>query len=129
MPSTHTRTAQAADLPPNDDAALDRLQRFGGVKLLRQMVTLFLAAAPERIAAARAACEAGDLPAAELALHSLKSSSAQLGAMGLQRLSEMGEHRVRAGSLDGLAALTDQLEQELARVRVWLASAYDEGAA
>jgi two-component system sensor histidine kinase/response regulator len=115
-----------AELPATDPAALDRLKRFGGGKLLGEMIALFLAAAPERIAAARTASTGGDAAAAELALHSLKSSSAQLGAMRMQRLSEEGEHRARGGSLDGLSQLTDELEEELERVREWLTRARDE---
>jgi HPt (histidine-containing phosphotransfer) domain-containing protein len=117
-----------AELPATDPAALDRLKRFGGGKLLGEMIALFLAAAPERIAAARTAFTGGDMAGAELALHSLKSSSAQLGAMRMQRLSEQGEHRARDGALDGLPKLTDELEQELTRVREWLTSVRDEGA-
>jgi two-component system sensor histidine kinase/response regulator len=115
-------------LPPTDPAALDRLRRFGGDTLLGKMIDLFLAAAPERIEAAVRAQAAGDVEGVERALHSLKSSSAQLGAVRMQRLSEQGEHRAREGSLDGVAQLTSELEAELARVRDWLTTARDEGA-
>ena len=118
-----------AEPPPTDAGALDRLRRFGGDKLLREMIALFLTAAPERIAAARTAVERNDVAGVELALHSLKSSSAQLGAVRMQRLSEQGEHRARAGSLDGLPNLTEELEQELTRVREWLTGVWDAGAA
>jgi HPt (histidine-containing phosphotransfer) domain-containing protein len=118
-----------APLPATDVAALDRLKRFGGGSLLDKMIDLFLVAAPERIAAASHAARAGDAEGAERALHSLKSSSAQLGAVQMQRLSEQGEHRARTGSLDGVAQLTSALEEELARVREWLLSNRDEGAA
>ena len=119
----------AAHEPPATDAsALERLERFGGGTLLRQMIALFLTAAPERIEATRGAAARGDVAAAELALHSLKASSAQLGAMRMQRLSEQGEHLARSGALDGVADLTRQLNDELVRVRDWLARARDEAA-
>jgi HPt (histidine-containing phosphotransfer) domain-containing protein len=117
------------ELPATDPGALDRLRRFGGGKLLREMIALFLAAAPERIEAARSAGARGDIAGAELALHSLKSSSAQLGALRMQRLCEQGEHRARAGSIDGLTELARELEDELTRVREWLGKARDEGSA
>jgi HPt (histidine-containing phosphotransfer) domain-containing protein len=117
-----------AALPSTDPTALDRLKRFGGASLLGRMVDLFLVAAPGRIEAASAAAAAGDASGVELALHSLKSSSAQLGALRLQRLSAAGELRAREGSLDGLGSLVVELEQELARVREWLTIAR-EGAA
>ena len=117
------------ELPATDPEALARLKRFGGDRLLSRMIALFLTAAPERIAAARTASAMGDVPAAELALHSLKSSSGQLGAVRMQQLSEQGEHHARRGSLDGVAQLADELEQELERVRHWLATVSVEGAA
>ena len=118
--------AAGAPLPATDATALDRLRRFGGGTLLGRMVDLFLIAAPERIEAAASAAAAGDVEGVERALHSLKSSSAQLGALRMQRLSEQGEHLARAGSLDGMTQLMSTLEAELARVREWLANARDE---
>jgi HPt (histidine-containing phosphotransfer) domain-containing protein len=123
-----TSLPAGTELPATDASALDRLRRFGGVKLLDEMIALFLVAAPERIEEARAAVVRGDVDGAERALHSLKSSAAQLGAMQLQRLSERGEHRARTGTLDGLVPLTQELQQELTRVRDWLTSARDQGA-
>jgi HPt (histidine-containing phosphotransfer) domain-containing protein len=113
-------------LPAVDPAALDRLRRFGGRTLLARMIDLFLIAVPERLDAAARAGATGDAEGVERALHSLKSSSAQLGAMRMQRLSEQGEHRARTGSLDGVAQLTSALDDEFARVREWLTSARDE---
>lgn len=112
-----------SELAATDPAALDRLERFGGAKLLREMITLFLAAAPERIAAARLAVRHRDAGAAEQALHSLKSSAAQLGAMRMQRLCQDGEHRARGGSLAGVPELVQELDEELTRVRGWLTRA------
>jgi HPt (histidine-containing phosphotransfer) domain-containing protein len=114
------------ELPSLDRSALDRLQRFGGATLLRQMIDLFLAAAPERIAAARVAVEAADAPSAELALHSLKSSAAQLGAMRMQRMCAEGEQLARAGTLDSVRSLVHELDDELALVHEWLAGIRDE---
>jgi HPt (histidine-containing phosphotransfer) domain-containing protein len=121
--------AAGAPPPATDVAALDRLKRFGGASLLGRMIDLYLVAAPERIEAASRAQAAGDADGVQRALHSLKSSSAQLGAVRMQRLSEQGEHSARTGSLDGVAQLTSALDEELARVREWLLSNREEGAA
>lgn len=121
------RDAPPADLPVTDPAALDRLKRFGGDKLLGEMITLFLAAAPERIAAARTGTQGGDAPATELALHSLKSSSAQLGAMRMQRICEQGEQLARVGDLAIIGSLVQELEEEFVRVNAWLTSIRDGG--
>ena len=108
------------ELPSTDAASLERLKRFGGGKLLSEMISLFLAAAPERIAAARSGLEAKDANATEMALHSLKSSSAQLGAMKMQRLSEAGERIAHTGSLDGVETIVQDLESEFPRIQQWL---------
>jgi two-component system sensor histidine kinase/response regulator len=117
------------DLPATDASALDRLKRFGGGKLLGEMIALFLAAAPERLTAARLGQTSGDAPAVEMAFHSLKSSAAQLGAMRLQRLSDRGERLANVGTLEEVPILVQELEEELARVRDWLIKARDEGIA
>lgn len=117
------------DLPRAlDPDALARLRRFGGDTLLREMIGLYLEGAPERLASARAACETGDVMAAELALHSLKSSSAQLGAARLSRLSDQGEVLARAGALEGIGEIVGEMEDELVRVRSWLSEVRDGGA-
>jgi HPt (histidine-containing phosphotransfer) domain-containing protein len=118
-----------ADVSATDQSALDRIKRFGGAKLLADMIALFLVAAPERVAAARTATDAGNADGAEQALHALKSSAAQLGALRMQRLSEQGEQKARAGSTVGLAGIVSELEDELPRVRDWLTRARDQGAA
>lgn len=114
--------AGAEELPSTDAASLERLRRFGGGKLLSEMISLFLAAAPERIGAARAGLEAKNANATEMALHSLKSSSAQLGAMKMQRLSEAGERLAHSGSLDGMDSIVQDLESEFPRIQQWLES-------
>lgn len=113
---------QVADptLPATDTAALDRLKRFGGGKLLGEMIGLFLSTAPERIGAARDGVSTGDAKAVEMALHSLKSSSAQLGALQMQRLSERGEQLAHAGEIDPVVSIVTDIEAEYTRVQSWL---------
>ena len=120
---TDSQTAEpgdSAEQSATDDTALDRLRRFGGGKLLSEMIGLFVSTAPERIQAARSGVDTGNVAAAEMALHSLKSSSAQLGAMHMQRLSERGELLARSGTLDGVDRIVADLEEEFARVQTWL---------
>lgn len=120
MEPTTPGVSNGEALPSTDQAALDRLKRFGGGKLLGEMISLFLSTAPERIAAARAGLDAADAAATEMALHSLKSSAAQLGAMRMQRLSERGELLARAGTLTDVPALMQELDNEFPRVQTWL---------
>jgi two-component system, sensor histidine kinase and response regulator len=124
-PTTPMSTLSATETvqpPATDRDALTRLERFGGIKLLDEMIALYLANAPERLAVAAAGVAGNDAPAAENALHSLKSSSAQLGAARLSRLCEQGETIARDGRLAGLDALLEECGDELSRVERWLAN-------
>jgi HPt (histidine-containing phosphotransfer) domain-containing protein len=114
---------QQQEQPSVDPEALARLERFGGQVLLREMVGLYLANAPERIAAVEAALAADDVIAAENALHSLKSSSAQLGAMRLARLCEAGEQITRGGRLAGVGDVAHAGRSGLERGSAWLTDA------
>jgi HPt (histidine-containing phosphotransfer) domain-containing protein len=112
-----------AEFPETDPEALERLRRFGGGKLLRDMITLFLEALPLRLAAARRGLARGDARAVEHELHALKSSAAQLGALRMNRLSQEGERLAKAGTLEAAPDILDQLDDEMPRVREWLESA------
>lgn len=111
------------ELPDTDSEALERLRRFGGTKLVGDMIALFLEALPRRLAAARGALASGDAHVVEHELHALKSSSAQLGALRMNRLSLEGEQLARAGTLDGASAILDALDDEQQRVTRWLTAA------
>ena len=120
MDSTDSPRDSGTGLPATDPTSLDRLKRFGGGKLLNEMIALYLSAAPERIGAAKAGLQAHDANAREMALHSLKSSSAQLGAMQMQRLSERGERLAHAATLEDVTGIVRDLEEEFPRVQTWL---------
>ena len=129
MSKSETQPPNAESASATDPDALARLRRFGGDKLVREMIDLYLTTAPERLAAARNGASSGDLPSTELALHSLKSSSAQLGAIRVGKLSERGELIARTGTLDGIPDLVVEMEDELARAAEWLTRVRDGGAA
>ena len=120
MDSTDSPRDSDTSFPATDPTSLDRLKRFGGGKLLNEMIALYLSAAPERIGAAKAGLEVHDANAIEMALHSLKSSSAQLGAMQMQRLSERGERLAKAATLEDVAGIVQDIEEEFPRVQTWL---------
>jgi HPt (histidine-containing phosphotransfer) domain-containing protein len=96
--------------PVLERAALERLHRIGGAKLLRQMVDLYLANGPERVRSLVEGMETGDLERAERAAHTLKSSAGNVGAARLQRSAETVEAMVAAGTLD--AALVRRVVQD-----------------
>lgn len=103
-----------------DDAALARLVRFGGARLLGSMVDMFRTLGPQRAAAARAAVERGDAAGARLEFHSLKSSAAQLGAESLSRLCAQAEAVAAAGTVDALPALVGRLDAAVAEAIDWM---------
>ena len=116
-------------LRPTDPDALARLRRFGGERLLNDMIGLYLETASRRIAAAQEGLAAGDASTAGNALHSLKSSSGQLGALRLSMLCEEGEAMARSGMLAGLEAVLRESREELERVERWLESERSEPSA
>jgi len=108
--------------PAGDPAALERLTRWGGDALRTQIVEMFLARAPDQIAAALDAARRGDAEGVRSIAHTLKSSAGQLGAVSMQRLCQDAEHRAQAGEGSSLVPLVHALEAELGRYRVWVSA-------
>jgi len=100
-----------------DPAALARLRELGGAPFLRQMLGLFLGLAREKITAARAAEQAGDLPGIENAVHPLGSSSGNVGALAMLALARRIEQLAREGKPDEIPGLLGELEAAFAQAR------------
>lgn len=105
---------------PCDPEAFARLRRWGGERLVRDMVALFLTQVPERLAAVRQALRQGDISEAERAAHALRSSSAQLGAVRMEVLCAQAERCAAQGDVGAIPASIDQLEREFVRFVEWL---------
>lgn len=101
-------------------AAVERLRRFGGERLLRDMGAIFLDALPEGLATARRALAEGDAAGVGQVAHSLKSSAGQMGAVVVERLCQAMEAASRTGDLPALAALLGEAEREGAAYARWL---------
>ena len=101
--------------PLIDEAALDRLRGFGGDKLLHGMIELFLRNAPSRAADAREALDCGDAAALRAALHALKSSAGQLGAVSVHEACVAGEELASRGELSACVAHLERIETDLPR--------------
>jgi CheY-like chemotaxis protein len=102
-----------------DPAALANLvdMAHGDESFVGELVGLFLRDAPDLVRALRAALDAGDAPTFQRSAHTLKATSAVVGAHELSARSRELELRGAEGRLDGCAALLGRLEQELSRVR------------
>ena len=85
---------------------------FGGPKLVRGMIELFLGNAPGRVVEARAALDSGDAAALRTALHGLKSSAGQLGAITVFNACEAGEDLASLGDLKGCATHVAIVERD-----------------
>ena len=83
-------------------------------------VASFLADAPARIKAIRAAHAALDAPGAAAAAHALKGAAANIGAARLQALSLEIETMAREGKLEGARAAIGDLEKSLSEARAAL---------
>lgn len=83
-----------------DATALERLRRVGGEKLMRRMAELFLESGPDRVRTVTEGASAGDVSRVERAVHGMKSSAGNIGAIRLQRTAEAIEARAVGGSID-----------------------------
>ena len=98
-------------------ATLRDLQNAGEPGFLSELVAAYVADAITRIDAFRAAIQRGDPKALYQAAHSLKGSSANLGARELVSLCAELEAQGRAGVMVGVAAALADVEAEFTRVR------------
>jgi signal transduction histidine kinase/ligand-binding sensor domain-containing protein/DNA-binding NarL/FixJ family response regulator len=120
-PAAPEEPAGRADLPSLDPSFVDRLRRLevaAGREVVRPFIDDFLREAPPRLATLQQALASGDRDALVFTAHSLKGSSAQLGAVRLASLCQELEGLGKSESLTSpeLAATLAALGSELERV-------------
>jgi len=108
--------------------AIRALSPVQGEALLQRVLAAFLQDTPHQLAALRAASAAGDADAMRKTAHSLKSSSANVGADVLAKLFREMEQHARAEQTEGAADILAQLEREFQSVRQSLSSILAKGA-
>lgn len=96
-----------------DKTALVNLYNIGGKDFLLRMIDNYLAQSPTRLQSARKNLASGDLKALHLIAHSLKASSANLGAAKVQDLAEKLEEMASIGLRDQIPGTLDKLEEVL----------------
>lgn len=101
-------------------ASLKELQEDGEPDIVEEVGGLFLKHAPEKIASIEKAAAQKDAKALQISAHSLKSSSAYVGAMRLSAMSKDLEMMGRSGALDGVTEKVRALVTEYSRVKVAL---------
>jgi HPt (histidine-containing phosphotransfer) domain-containing protein len=108
-----------------DAMALDRLRALdpgNRTGLLQRVLLTYTQSLERSLVQWHAARAAGDAKAMRGLAHTLKSSSASVGALGLSALCADVEARLRDGQLEGLEAKLDALAAEAARIRSGLSS-------
>ncbi|MFC1747025.1 Hpt domain-containing protein [Candidatus Neomarinimicrobiota bacterium] len=93
-----------------DESVLERLMKIGGQEFLDELFDLYLEHTPQKLRDAVAGSEAGDASAVERAVHSLKSSSGNIGARAVQDLCNQIEEAASAGNQEKFRTLVPELQ-------------------
>jgi two-component system, sensor histidine kinase and response regulator len=113
---------EAAVLDRSYLESLRRLEAATGKKIVAEVVAHYLAESPRRLARMREALASGDAVELRFVAHSLKGSSAQIGAVTVAEKCQEIEHRAVVGSLEGAGVLLNDVDRELGRVATALGS-------
>lgn len=105
-----------------DRNALQRLERVGGADLLVRIIDQFLSSARARLETACDCGKSGNLEALGRALHGLKDTASNLGALGVRDLSAHIERLAVQGAKDLILPLLCQLDRMLQQTEYWLLS-------
>ena len=103
-----------------DDAVIESLralERNGATALVERVVAAYLDHGPAQLAAAREAVTSGEAGGLLRAVHTLKSSSANVGALRLSGMCRELEAAARGGFPPAARARLDEIEAELSHVR------------
>ena len=102
-----------------DRNALDKvraLQREGKPSVLNRLIDIYLDNSAQLVSDLENGIAANDSEAVTINAHSLKSSSANIGAKRLADICRQMEENGRAAKLDSISVLFDQLSSEFAEV-------------
>lgn len=111
------------EFPVIDPQAIENLRSLNpddNDEFLREIAGIFLEDTPQRIAELDQSFAAGDLGKFTRAAHSIKGSSANLGAMALRAVAEHLEHRCRTEGLRGSEPLVASIKAEFDRAKAEL---------
>lgn len=93
-------------------AGLTTLDPTGENKLVQRVLATYQGSLGRLMQQMDEAVQRGDHAAVRLAAHTLKSSSASIGALDLSRLCAAAEQAIREGQLDAVSAIVDGLRAE-----------------
>lgn len=119
VPAVSTARAPAPSFPVLDQTMLEELREIAGDETTR-IISIFLEDAPRLIGTLEKAAAVPDLDAMRDAAHTLKSSSANVGAMALSAAAKRVELGARARKLERPAVAVALVIAEYARARMAL---------
>jgi HPt (histidine-containing phosphotransfer) domain-containing protein len=108
-----------SDIPSIDLEAIANLKELNpgdNGEFLREIVAIYIEDTPKRIAELRACLASGDVKTFTRAAHTIKGSSANVGAQILKSLGERMELISRTEGLSNVAPLVADCDAEFARV-------------
>ena len=111
------------NVPIVDTSVIASLKELGGEDdpgLFVEVVDMFLEDAEKHVDNLRTALASGDIKLLERTAHTLKSSSANVGAMRFSKLCFEIEQRGRSSQIDGVQALVEQAVRHYAEARLAL---------
>ena len=97
-------------------ASLRELQEAGDPDIVAEVGGLFIKHSPEKVDAIMQSVEKDDAKGLQLAAHSMKSSSAYIGAMRLSTLAKELEMTGRSNSMNGAKEKAKMLKEEFSLV-------------
>ena len=108
-------------LNPDAIQALRDLSPEGDGEFLRELIAIYLADTPRQLGQLTEALARQDAGQVLRAAHSIKGSSANLGALALRAAAEKLEHHSRTKGLGGVATMIAEVRNEFARAQTELA--------
>ena len=100
-----------------DESAIDRLRSIGGMRLVHELIGIFLANAPQRIESARSGLAKGDIDLVHRSAHSLKSSAGNVGANAMADIASELEQRSSTKDVSALNDLVQRLSSAFEEVK------------
>ena len=107
------------DSPPDQSDDFEALLELLDEQTMREVVALFVASAPTRLASARDGLATGDTARASTAFHTLRSGCGQLGARRLEEMCASGEQLAKHGDVAAASARLSDVLAEYERCLEW----------
>jgi HPt (histidine-containing phosphotransfer) domain-containing protein len=115
----HSGPRPGATPEPLDHGVIEGLRELGGAEdpgLLVELIDLYLSDAPQRMAEIEESLASGNWSLLERAAHTLKSASANIGALGLSELCKELECQARKRDPQVCSSLYRRSAADLVRV-------------